>query len=86
MDLIIILTEERVYILNIICASVTLGTERKIYFNKLDTIANEIDNNQYHNYNIDETLKETSNKISTYMLTSKFIQGLPIVGVIGGDC
>ena len=38
----------------------------------------------YHNYNIDETLKETSNKISTYMLTSKFIQGLPIVGVVGG--
>ena len=76
--------EERVYILNIISASVTLGTERKIYFNKLDTIASEIDNNQYHDYNIDETLKETSNKISTYMLTSKFIQGLPIVGVIGG--
>ena len=75
---------EKAFILNIICASVTLGAERKIYFNRLDTIANEIDNNQYHNYNIDETLKETSNKISTYMLTSKFIQGFPIVGVIGG--
>lgn len=76
--------EERIYILNIICSSVTSGTERKMYFNKLDTIANEIDNGKYHNYNIDETLKETSNKISTYMLTSKFIQGLPIVGVVGG--
>lgn len=76
--------EERIYILNIICASVTSGTERKMYFNKLDTIANEIDNDKYHNYNIDEILKETSNKISTYMLTSKFIQGLPIVGVVGG--
>ena len=76
--------EERIYILNIICASVTSGTERKMYFNKLDTITNEIDNGKYHNYNIDETLKETSNKISTYMLTSKFIQGLPIVGVVGG--
>ena len=76
--------EERIYILNIICSSVTSGTERKMYFNKLDTIANEIDNDKYHNYNIDEILKETSNKISTYMLTSKFIQGLPIVGVVGG--
>lgn len=55
-----------------------------MYFNKLDTIANEIDNGKYHNYNVNETLKETSNKISTYMLTSKFIQGLPIVGVVGG--
>ena len=77
-------SEEKVYILNIICASVTSGTERKMYFNKLDTIANEIDNGKYHNYNVNETLKETSNKISTYMLTSKFIQGLPIVGVVGG--
>lgn len=78
------LPEERIYILNIISSSVTSGTERKMYFNKLDTIANEIDNNQYLNFNMDETLKETSDKISTYMLTSKFIQGLPIVGVVGG--
>lgn len=76
--------EENVYILNIICASVTSGSERKFYFNKLDTIANEIDNAKYPNYNVDEILKETSDKISTYMLTSKFIQGLPIVGVVGG--
>ena len=78
------LPEERIYILNIICASVTSGNEKKFYFNKLDIIANEIDNNQHNNYDIDTTLKETCDKISTYMLTSKFIQGLPIVGVIGG--
>ena len=84
MDLIIIFLKKEFIFLNIICSSVTSGTERKMYFNKLDTIANEIDNGKYHNYNIDETLKETSNKISTYMLTSKFIQGLPIVGVVGG--
>ena len=35
-------------------------------------------------YNIEDMLIETSNKISVYMLTSKFIQGLPIVGVVGG--
>ena len=78
------LPEERIYILNIICASVTSGNEKKFYFNNLDIIANEIDNNKYNNYDIDKTLKETCDKISTYMLTSKFIQGLPIVGVIGG--
>lgn len=77
-------SEERIYILNIICASVTSGAERKMYFNKLDNISNEIDTNKKPNYNIYETLKETSNKISTYMLTSKFIQGFPVVGIVGG--
>lgn len=75
---------ERAFILNIICATVTSGENRKYYFNKLDSIGNEIDNNKNPNYPIDEMLIETSNKISTYMLTSKFIQGLPIVGVVGG--
>ena len=47
-------------------------------------MANEIDANKNPNYQLDELLKETSNKISTYMLTSKFIQGLPLIGVVGG--
>ena len=77
-------SKERAFILNIICATVTSGEDRKYYFNKLDSIGNEIDNNKNYNYPIDEMLMETSKKISTYMLTSKFIQGLPIVGVVGG--
>lgn len=75
---------ERAFILNIICATVTSGGDKNYYFNKLDIIASEIDSNRTTNYNLDEMLIETSKKISTYMLTSKFIQGLPIVGVVGG--
>ncbi|SCJ99783.1 EcsC protein family [uncultured Clostridium sp.] len=75
---------ERAYILTIISSAVTKGEKRVYYFNKLDIIANEIDNNTICNYDIEEILIDTSSKMSTYMLTSKFIQGLPIVGVVGG--
>ena len=76
--------QEKAFILNIICASVTSSDDRKYYFNKLDIIGSEIDSNKNINYSLDTMLIEASNKISTYMLTSKFIQGLPIVGVVGG--
>lgn len=75
---------ERSYILNIIYASVTTGDEKRYYFNILDDMSNKIDNFEDACYPINELLVETSSKISTYMLTSKFIQGLPIVGVVGG--
>ena len=75
---------EKAFILNIICATVTSGKERSHYFDKIDLISDEIDNNKNPTYNIEYMLIETSNKISVYMLTSKFIQGLPIVGVVGG--
>ena len=75
---------ERAFILNIICATVSYGDDKTYYFKRLDIIANEIDSNTPTNYNINEILIETSKKISTYMLSAKFIQGLPIIGVVGG--
>ena len=75
---------EKAYILTLISSAVTKGAERKHYFDKLDILASNIDNNNAYDYNLEEILIDTSNKISTYMLTAKFIQGLPIVGVVGG--
>lgn len=75
---------ERAYILTLISSAVAKGEKRQDYFNKLDMIANEIDNNKPFNYDIEEILLDTSSKISAYMITSKFIQGLPIVGIVGG--
>ena len=75
---------ERAYILTLISSAVTKGEERLYYFNKLDIMSNEIDNDKPCNYDIEEILVDTSSKISNYMLTSKFIQGLPIVGIVGG--
>ncbi|AOR24166.1 EcsC family protein [Clostridium taeniosporum] len=74
---------EKIYILNIICSATTKGEEKKYYLNKIDKIGEQIDNGIKLEYDIDELINETSNKMATSMLTSKFIQGLPIVGVVG---
>lgn len=75
---------ERAYILTLISSAVTKGEERKHYFNQLDLMASQIDTLNTPDYDIDQILTDTSSKLSTYMLTAKFIQGLPIIGVIGG--
>ena len=76
--------DEKAYILTLISSSVTKGEKRKYYFDKLDSISQDIDNNIVIDYDLNKLLSETSSNISTYMLTAKFIQGLPIVGVVGG--
>lgn len=75
---------EKAYVLNIICAAVTRDDEKKYYFDKLDNMIAEMNTIDNISYDIEPLLIETSNKMSTYMLTSKFIQGLPIVGAVGG--
>ncbi|AIY79869.1 EcsC family protein [Clostridium botulinum] len=75
--------DEKIYILNIICSAMTTGEEKRIYLNEIDKIAEQIDKGIKVERNVDELIKETSNKMAISMLTSKFIQGLPIVGVVG---
>lgn len=75
---------EKAYILILISSAVTKGEKRQDYFKKLDMMSNEIDNNKPCNYDIEEIMVDTSSKISNYMLTAKFIQGLPIIGIVGG--
>lgn len=76
--------KERVYILNIICASVTKGSNKERYLNLIDDIGDKINKNIDFQYNLDELIRETALNMSSFMVTSKFIQGLPIVGVVGG--
>lgn len=76
--------KEKAYILNIICASVTKGSTKEKYLSIVDDIGNKINNNIDFSYNIDMLIKETSLNMTNFMITSKFIQGLPLVGVVGG--
>lgn len=75
--------EERIYILKIICSTMTNGEEKSEYLKEIDFIGEQIDNKVKLNYNVDQLIKETSSKMATSMLTNKFIQGLPIVGIVG---
>lgn len=75
--------EEKIYILNIISAAVTKEEIQGAYNIKVDNIAHAIDSNNTLNEELDEEMKEAAYNLFEGMVTSKFIQGIPIVGVVG---
>lgn len=76
--------EEQIYILNLICGALTKGNDKLEYNEKLENLAEDIANGKEITLNLEEEISNTSKILSKAMLTSKFIQGLPLVGVIGG--
>lgn len=75
--------EEKTYILYLICGAMTKGETQKEYAEKIDLLGEDIDSNTDTSIHLEEMMKETANILSTTLLTAKFIQGLPVVGVIG---
>ncbi len=76
--------EEKIYILNLINVALSSEEEKQIYNEKLNNIENKIILGLDIENILDEEIKETSKVLSSSLLVAKFIQGLPIVGVIGG--
>lgn len=77
------LDDEKVYILNLICSALSIGEIQKKYNLHVDEISYKIDNNMQLDYDMDKEILNTSKIMSDSMLTSKFVQGIPLVGVIG---
>lgn len=77
------LDDEKIYILNLINAALTTGETQEKYNLRVDAISHNIDNHFIMNYDINEEIIRTSKILSDSMLTSKFVQGIPIVGVVG---
>ncbi len=75
--------EEKIYVLNIIKASLTTGDTQQKYNLKIDKLADKIDNHRNIVYDLDREIIHTARILSESMLTSKFIQGIPVVGVLG---
>lgn len=76
--------EEKCYMLALIsCAlsSPQKKTERNSY---VDYLSEQISNNIEANINLENQIKESSNVLSQALLTAKFIQGIPLVGIVGG--
>lgn len=76
--------KEKLYILYLICVGITKQEVQAEYSTYLDELAK----GQIHlgegAYNIDAVIKETAHRLAEAMLVAKFVQGLPIVGVVGG--
>lgn len=75
---------ENIYILNLINVALSSNKEKLFYNEKLNNIEHKIDSNIQINSELDFEVKNTSKVLSENLLMSKFIQGLPIIGVLGG--
>ncbi|MDB2152427.1 EcsC family protein [Clostridium butyricum] len=76
--------KEKVFILNIICAGISDKEDRKKFFFDCDKISKAIDNNDEIYVDLDLMIKETSKKMVDSLLVSKFVQGIPLIGALGG--
>lgn len=76
--------KEKIFILNLITLSVCNSEERELYSKKLDKIGENIDNGIPLTLDFDSEIKVASDHLVEKMLVSKFIQGIPLVGALGG--
>ncbi|WP_411168289.1 EcsC family protein [Clostridium sp. MB05] len=75
--------EEQVYILNLICTALAKEDMKIKYNDNLDKIGTKIDLNEELNSDLNTEIKNASEVLSETLLMAKFIQGLPIVGIVG---
>lgn len=76
--------EERAYILLLISGAITKGEIQREYNHVLELLGKQLDSNIESGIDMDIQMKETSSHLSEALLTAKFIQGIPVVGIIGG--
>lgn len=76
--------EEQVYILLLISTAVSSGEKQREYNLLLEQLGNQIDNNISIAVKPDPYMKKTAKVLSDVLLTTKFIQGIPIIGAVGG--
>lgn len=77
------LEDEKVYILSLICAALSKGETQINYNSHVDEISYKIDNHINFEYDMDKEISNASKILSDAMLTSKFVQGIPVVGILG---
>lgn len=76
--------EEKAYLLLLIHTAIAKGEERKELDKQLEAFGDAIDKDLEVSPKLDTRMKETSNALSQALLTAKFLQGIPIVGIVGG--
>ena len=78
--------KEKLYILYLICAGVTKDQAQEVYNEKLNSITRGAIEEVDLESSVEKAIKEASHCLAEAMLVAKFIQGLPIVGIVGGIC
>lgn len=76
--------EEKTYLLLLICGAISKGDEQKEFDRQIEKLGDALNQNIVPTINLDEQMKITSDLFSDVLLTAKFVQGIPLVGAIGG--
>lgn len=76
-------SEEQIFILAVIGMAASQGTEREKYASRADRVGMLIESGQLPPLDKQALIEETARLLTTRLLTAKFVQGLPIVGVVG---
>jgi hypothetical protein len=76
--------EEKAYLLLLIHTAIAKGEQQMDLNKKLELLSDRLDHNIEAQVDVNAQMKETSKALSEALLTAKFIQGIPIVGVVGG--
>lgn len=76
--------EEKAFICILLQAALAPGAEKPLLNSKVDEIAAQIDSGNPPRLDVKEEMKAASSSFSEALLTAKFIQGMPIIGAVGG--
>ncbi len=68
--------DEKAYILLLICTAMAKHEQQKEFYQKLEKLGGDIDDKMI--------IKTTAGILSESLLVAKFIQGIPLVGAVGG--
>lgn len=75
--------KEKAYIMLIICIAVTEEDKQKQFNNELNKLQNSIETDEDMKLLLTNYIKTAADALSDAMLTAKFIQSIPIIGVVG---
>lgn len=76
--------EEKIYILYLICGAVTKEEQQQTYNEIIDQLGSRIDSMKPLNDSLEKVMKETAQVLSSSLLAAKAIQGVPLLGIMGG--
>ncbi len=76
--------EEKAFILLLLCAAISKDDHQRELNTEVDQLGAKLDQNIVTELEIDVLMKNTAQLLSDALLTAKFVQGIPIIGTIGG--
>lgn len=75
---------EQLFVLRLIRNAVQTGERQRLHHQQLVLLGEKIDAKTRFVGSLDEEMRRTADALADAVLVAKFVQGLPIVGVVGG--